>query len=907
MALPILVTGAALCCVAFSFCRLFSTFIPHDDEGKMLLWTQHLLDGHILYDQVPCPYGPFYFLCRWPLFAALGVPLTNDATRALTLLLWWLTAALLAAAVWRLAAKTGWATGLAVLVGVLEIIYLRVLPREPGHPQELVVLLLAAALWIAAQMWETRRHTALFLLGGIGGGLLLTKINVGVFYAAALGISVLALAPRSLVWSILRVAYTLPVLALPYVLLKSRLDEGFTDFALLITASLTPCCLMVLWKKGPPTIGFVDLLVCLGGVLVISAVSVGFALWHGSTLGGLKDSLILGPAHYFGGTRYGWPLLMPSPTVAWSVGCAILGCLAIRQKIVPRRMLSALRCFYVGVVLTGVLTGTAFDGFWICWTLPLTWLLLDPPPSSGEDASASIVRAFLAFSICLQLLQVFPMPADQVHYGSLLIIPGAAVLLIDLYQEWAMASEWSPASPQLVQSATLIAILAPPFILTKLRSYHLGGFSCTLPSLTSLWSLAATATGLALLYRPDRFRPLVWPLRLLMAGWIVWHILSASVGQTAWIGELLPLIWLLLIPPSGVQPTRGEWLLRFSLVAATFVETLGVGIVIAADDSQFQFGTVLMLPVALLLLRDVYGQFASPSRRSWTWTLEGNVVLAGLALACGARVALNSARTYAALDRVDLRGSHWTRMSERDASFYKFVAANIRASSDCFVPHFGLASAYFWADQRPVSTLLIGNTWGGTDPVSDAKLLADYRDRPEMMFVDNRNPWFPDDPRLKFLDFVADRFQTLARLGSTRLLVRKERWDFKLVDCAFLPKATVGKPVGSVLYLRLPDVPRLSQVARIDLANLEPPEELASTDASLQERKLVLKDQSGRTLLPSPNGAADLPAPGRDLRLSVPPSVRLDQVGYPVLRFFDGNGRRLLTLPVAVEAAVQAP
>jgi hypothetical protein len=907
IALPALVATAAICCVAFSFCRLFSTFIVHDDEGKMLLWTQHLLEGHILYDQVPCPYGPFYFLCRWPLFSVLGIPLTNDATRVLTLLTWWLTAALLAAVVWRFAAGTGWATGLAALVGVLEVIHLRVLPREPGHPQELVVLLLAAALWIAAQMWETHRRTALFLLGGIGGALLLIKINVGVFYAAALGISVLSLAPRSLVWNALRVVYTLPVLALPYVLLRSRLDEGFTDFALLVTASLAPCCVLVLWKKAPPAIGFAHLLACLCGVLVVGGLSVGFALWHGSTLAGLRDSLIIGPAHYFGGTRYGWPLLMPSPTVAWSVACAVLGCLVIGKSMIPRRVLSALRCFYVAVMLCGVLTGTAFDGTWICWTLPLTWLLLDPPPHDGADLPGPLVRTFLAFSICLQFLQIFPMPADQVHYGSLLIIPGAAVLLIDLYQESVAASEWSPASARLIQLATLITILAPPFMLMRLRSYHLGGLSGTLPSLTSLWSLGAMAAGLAVFYRPDRLRSLLWVLRLLAACWILWQAFFAPVGATAWIGELLPLSWLLLVPPSGVQPGRSEWLLRLSLVAATAVDTAGIGMVIAADDSQFQIGIVLMLPVALVLLRDVWGQLPSDTRRHWTSRLEWNVALAGLALLCGARVALSSAQKYSTLEPVDLRGCHWTRMSERDASFYKFLTANVRASSDCFVPHFGLASLHFWADQRPASNLIIGNTWGSTDPVSDETLLAAHRDRPGMMFIDDPNPWFPDMPKLKFLEFVAERFQTLARIGSTRLLVRKERQNFDLVDCAFQRKAATGGSAEPVLHFRLPDSsPRLGPVASIELADLESHEELASTAATQTERKLLLTDQAGHAILPAVNGAAELPAPGRDLRLRVPSSLQLDRVGYPVLRFLDRTGRRLLTLPVAVEAAVQA-
>lgn len=126
--------------------------------------------------------------------------------------------------------------------------------------------------------------------------------------------------------------------------------------------------------------------------------------------------------------------------------------------------------------------------------------------------------------------------------------------------------------------------------------------------------------------------------------------------------------------------------------------------------------------------------------------------------------------------------------------------------------------------------------------------------------------------------------------------------DLELFDCAFQAKA--GSVSPNVLYLRLPSVPKLDAVAAITLVDLDQHQALASTSGEQPERTLILKDTQGRTLLPSRNRPAELTAPGRNFRLIVPTSIQLDQAEYPALRFVDGNGLRLLTLPVALEADV---
>src|SRR5207247_11231719 len=71
-------TAAAL---AYAYTFTFSQFVPYDDEGYFTVTVQHLLAGHRLYDDVPVPYGPFFYLSRWLIHGPLRLPLVTVAVR----------------------------------------------------------------------------------------------------------------------------------------------------------------------------------------------------------------------------------------------------------------------------------------------------------------------------------------------------------------------------------------------------------------------------------------------------------------------------------------------------------------------------------------------------------------------------------------------------------------------------------------------------------------------------------------------------------------------------------------------------------------------------------------------------------------------------------------------------------
>jgi len=164
-------------------------------------------------------------------------------------------------------------------------------------------------------------------------------------------------------------------------------------------------------------------------------------------------------------------------TCAASVGCLTL------SNFIPRLVTSILRSAYVGFVFPGVLTA---NPAWMCWALPLSWLR--------------------------QPLPIYPMLSDQVHYGSFLIVLATAIVLNDLYDECLVADQ---------------PLVSPRFLRVATRDYSFGGVSVTLPNVTGLWSLLAAGAGLIVWGRPGSMLQVLWPVRLLMFGWIVGHLCFA--------------------------------------------------------------------------------------------------------------------------------------------------------------------------------------------------------------------------------------------------------------------------------------------------------------------------------------------------------------------------------------------
>ncbi len=115
-------------------------------KGFMMITLQGFLRGHALRAiKVLTGYGPVYYLYEWLIHAGGLVPLTHDTTRLLCVLHWLAASCLLGSSAGLLTKSP--LTGLFAFMQA--ILHLNPITREPGHPQELVVILLAfAAFWL---------------------------------------------------------------------------------------------------------------------------------------------------------------------------------------------------------------------------------------------------------------------------------------------------------------------------------------------------------------------------------------------------------------------------------------------------------------------------------------------------------------------------------------------------------------------------------------------------------------------------------------------------------------------------------------------------------------------------------------------------------------------------------------
>ena len=128
-----------------AYFKVFTDFSFWDDEGALMTSVKQVLEGQRLYQEVVSGYGPFYYLYASIERIVSGTPVTHDVVRMSSLLPWLSTAAICALVVLRLTRSIA----LAAIVHLLAVQSLSFFADEPGHPQELCILLLMCLLGCA--------------------------------------------------------------------------------------------------------------------------------------------------------------------------------------------------------------------------------------------------------------------------------------------------------------------------------------------------------------------------------------------------------------------------------------------------------------------------------------------------------------------------------------------------------------------------------------------------------------------------------------------------------------------------------------------------------------------------------------------------------------------------------------
>lgn len=396
------------------------------DEGYLMITMRGFIDGHILYDEVFTQYGPTYYLLRAPIFTLFGLSLDHDSTRLLGMATWMAAAILLAIGVWR---STG-TVFLCWFAFLQAIIHLSTIANEPGHPQEIVVLLLMGIFCMVAKAPISR--LAWGFVAVLVALLTTTKVNVGVFALTGLAAYWLSTTRRlspKLAWLVVGAA-----VAMPFALMRQHLDElwAFT-YAVAAAVAIGPVVAAMLdrdRRAGTDSrfgiIGFSLVLVLATGVVLAATLSAG------TSASGLLQGLIVAPL------QLPDVFSMPIDASGWALANAFLSLLcAAGVKRFAHTHRSA-EGWIVGLKLgygaMGSLVLVASLEAQLFYLAPWLWVVLVPlaaSPGEPERATDATPRFVVCVIAAFELLQAYPVAGSQVAWATLLLVATYAFCLHD--------------------------------------------------------------------------------------------------------------------------------------------------------------------------------------------------------------------------------------------------------------------------------------------------------------------------------------------------------------------------------------------------------------------------------------------------------------------------------------------
>jgi hypothetical protein len=400
----------------------FSYFAEQDDEGFLMASVLAWLSGVRSYEEYFTRYGLFYYFQRLALHQLLSLPLSNSLVRLVSVCSGLLTINLLTlAAHSRLVGLQIGRLGFSTLYYLLFFILVSHYSiSEPGHPQELLMILLSCMVFFLLAK-ENLVPAHIFILGILAGLLLFTKINSGLFIALSVVLALLSASQRQGVNRFLWCALWIVTFSLSPILLYPSLGslEGAVLLSLL-TLSLIPICHQTtirnftqISERSLPMFSF-------GFSLVFSF----FFFWYLVSVGGL-DTFFAGVLfqHLSLPGQYSVPLGLGIDALLLGVSSLTL---YFYVYLGNRKYLDGLRFAYFSIlVLFALLERNA--GI-ISFGLAFSWL----PLISTSGGGLSPVRLILVLMSVLHTLYCYPVAGGQAAIVSSLFILNTSFSLADM-------------------------------------------------------------------------------------------------------------------------------------------------------------------------------------------------------------------------------------------------------------------------------------------------------------------------------------------------------------------------------------------------------------------------------------------------------------------------------------------
>ena len=474
-------TAVLLCALTWFGHRLvFAQFQDYDDEGYLLVTVQQFLRGLPLYDQVYTQYGPAYYLWQQVLHTLLGIPVTHDATRVVTIVVWLTCAVLVGLIVWLLTKRQL----LTALGTIAAFMHLTRMTLEPGHPQELCVLGVLGAL--ALTTWRLAVKTRIGPAASMSVWALvavtaLTKVNVGAFLAGALTLGlVTSLIGTRWRTALERIVMAAAMLAVPALMRGDLRRSDIAAYVVLVWCGLLAAFISRTSDAEEGVVTVRDLVAGISAFAIGCGVVVAGIVYQGTSPGALFEGLFVAP------------LLLPK--VFWSP----LPVPALLAAAAPAALLVAW-CWHRGLIRQRWIEFAALAGglimlmlsvakvYWAIFAVGplLAWLLLSDRAVSAEQRAA---RRILAFAAIFMGLQAYPMPGTQIVVGTVLYIPLALVMIAGVQRTLAHERSSPAAQPSVVGRALLavFAVAAVVMLGMQAQRFYARGVGLDLPGARSV-------------------------------------------------------------------------------------------------------------------------------------------------------------------------------------------------------------------------------------------------------------------------------------------------------------------------------------------------------------------------------------------------------------------------------------
>lgn len=409
--------------LASGFFFAFSIFAPYDDEGYLMITVKQFVDGGVLYDQIYTQYGPAYYFYKFLLSGILGLPITHDVTRLVTLVVSTTTAGVIGVVVYRLTRSHLFTAAAFVATSLI----LSRTAAEPGHPQCIsglgVAVILLLFTYTSSAKW---RSTILFAAAAIIACILLIKINLGVFLGLATALVFTAHIDLGRLRRPILIGLAFIAIAVPFALTYKHFDAGWLTLCIIFAVGVVTAAITVRpqvdeqfsmrWAT-PLLLGFG----VTAGLIVMAQIATG------TSLNALVDTLIMQPR------RFGDDFVQTAPMRAISVPWAMIslvGAVVYRffRRRVPDLIWAGSKIAFGSAVLisTSIGLSTYLGTFLLLnFATPFLWLLF-----IGRS-KATPERSMLVFAATLLTLQIFPITGTQMSYGTFLMTAVGAVCAHD--------------------------------------------------------------------------------------------------------------------------------------------------------------------------------------------------------------------------------------------------------------------------------------------------------------------------------------------------------------------------------------------------------------------------------------------------------------------------------------------